>query len=71
MPKRVVDAVRARVRDLEAVAASLSDAASAVVAGSAALEIEALTDDVRSQLELVDARTDALRELSGHPEAER
>lgn len=70
-PKRVIDAVRARVRDLEAVAASLSDAASAAVAGSAALEIEALTDDVRSQLELVDARTDALRELSGRPEAER
>ncbi|MDQ6947629.1 MAG: hypothetical protein M3256_15510 [Actinomycetota bacterium] len=70
-PKRVVDAVRARVRDLEAVAASLSDAAGAVVAGSAALEIDALTDDVRSQLELVDARTDALRELSGRPEAER
>jgi len=71
VPKRVVDAVRARVRDLEAVAASLSDAATAVGTGSSAVEIEALTDDVRDQLELVDARTDALRELSGRPEPER
>jgi len=71
VPKRVVDAVRARVRDLEAVAASLSEAATAAVAGSTAVEIEALTEDVRGQLELVDARTDALRELSGRPEPER
>lgn len=71
VPKRVVEAIRARVRDIESVASSIADAASATVAGSTAVEIEALTEDVRDQLELVDARTQALRELSGRPEPER
>ena len=71
VPNRVVEAIRARVRDIESVAASIADAASAAVAGSTAVEIEALTEDVRDQLELFDARTQALRELSGRPEPER
>ncbi len=63
--RQVVDATRARVREIEAAAAALSDAATAAVTGATAVQIEELSRGVEDQLHLVAARTDALRELSG------
>lgn len=64
IPRRVVDAVRARVREIESAAASLSEAATAAVTGATEVQIEELSRGVRDQIQLVDDRTDALRELS-------
>lgn len=63
--RSVVDALRQRVREIESAADALAGAATATAAGSSAAEIEEITHGVRGQLELVDVRTDALRELSG------
>ena len=65
VPSRTVDALRARVREIEAAAASISDAATSAVTGATAVEIEDLSRGVRDLLQLVDARTEAWRELSG------
>lgn len=64
IPRHVVDAVRARVRELEAAGGSLADAATAAVTGATAVQIQELSTGVRDQLKLVEDRTDALRELS-------
>jgi len=69
VPKRVVDAVRVSVGDLQGVAALLSDAASTATSRATSTgETKDLVDDVRSRLELVDAGTDALRLPSPSPE---
>lgn len=64
VPRHIVDAVRARVRELEAASGSLADAATAAVTGATAVQIQELSTGVRDQLQLVEDRTDALRELS-------
>lgn len=64
VPRRIVDAVRARVREIERAAGSLSDAATAAVTGATAVQIDELSRGVRDQLQYVEDRTDALRELT-------
>lgn len=63
----VLAALDQRVSEIETATGTLMDATTIAVTGSTEIELEAMQRDVQDQLDFVDARIDALRELTNPP----
>ena len=61
---RILNPLQRRVDDIERLASQIVDAAGAAMAGDAGVELDELTRSVADEIETVNLRLDALRELS-------